>query len=220
MALVEAVGLSPHAPRQAGTYSGGNRRKLALAIALVGRPAVVLLDEPSSGMDASSKRLMWSAIQTQTRATGASAVLVSHSMEECEALCGRVGIMVDGRLVCLGTAHRLKARFGGGYSVTLRARSATGLAAIVRRVEDWARGAAGEGLAGCLVEEARGELVVVRLPISTASESTAQPPRLSEVFDALEKEREDLGIASYVVTQSSLERVFLRLAGSDADTVA
>lgn len=125
--VIDRVGL-PRAMsvRPAGTYSGGNKRKLSLAISLVGTPAAVLLDEPSSGMDPGARRAMYSAIISATtpapRAAAAGSaeagggdgqaavavVLTTHSMEECEALCSRVGIMHQGRLVCLGSPQQLK----------------------------------------------------------------------------------------------------------------
>ena len=98
-----------------GTYSGGSKRKLSLALALVGRPSVVLLDEPGSGMDPVSRRSMWATVASAT--AGTTLVLTSHNMDEVEALCGRIGIMRKGELACLGTAQRLKSRFGGGYAV-------------------------------------------------------------------------------------------------------
>ena len=77
------MSLTKYADRQSGTYSGGNKRKLSVAIALVGEPSVVLLDEPSTGMDPEARRCLWDVISDSTR--GRTIVLTSHSMEECEA---------------------------------------------------------------------------------------------------------------------------------------
>ena len=112
------VTLTPYADRVCGSYSGGNKRKLSLAIALVGSPAVVFLDEPSSGMDPVSRRHMWEIIMRER--TLRSIVLTTHSMEECEALCTRIGIMTAGRLQCLGGQQHLKTKYGGGYMLELR----------------------------------------------------------------------------------------------------
>jgi ABC-type Na+ transport system ATPase subunit NatA len=73
------------------------------------RAQLVMLDEPSSGMDAASKRFLWSVIKRRTK--GCMTVLTTHSMEECEALCGRIGIMVDGTLSCLGPIQALKSKY-------------------------------------------------------------------------------------------------------------
>ena len=116
--LLSKMSLNKYADRQAGTYSGGNKRKLSVAIALIGEPAVVLLDEPSTGMDPEARRFMWDVISASTK--GRTIVLTSHSMEECEALCNRIGIMVGGRFSCLGSLQHLKNRFSEGYSIDLR----------------------------------------------------------------------------------------------------
>lgn len=116
--LIEKMALSKYCEKQAGTYSGGNKRKLSVAIALVGSPAVVLLDEPSTGMDPEARRFMWDVISASTK--GRTIVLTSHSMEECEALCNRIGIMVGGSFSCLGSLQHLKNRFSEGYSIDLR----------------------------------------------------------------------------------------------------
>ncbi len=98
--------------RSCGGYSGGNRRKLALGIALIGNPAVIFLDEPSTGMDPLTRRHMWDVITS--RLSRSCIVLTSHSMEECEALCSRVGIMAPGGLRCVGGLQHLKNRYGQG----------------------------------------------------------------------------------------------------------
>merc|ERR1711959_470630 len=103
------------------------KRKLSLAVALVGRPAVVFLDEPSTGMDPVARRQMWTVIKEVAATT--SVVLTTHSMEECEALCSRMGIMVGGRFRCLGAAQHLKDRFGGGYQLELKVASSASAAA-------------------------------------------------------------------------------------------
>ncbi|OQR82082.1 ATP-binding Cassette (ABC) Superfamily, partial [Achlya hypogyna] len=99
----------------AGTLSGGNKRKLSVAIAMIGAPPIIFLDEPSTGMDPVSRRFMWDVIaDISTRSKESTILLTTHSMEECEALCTRVGIMVGGRLRCLGSIQHLKHRFGDG----------------------------------------------------------------------------------------------------------
>lgn len=80
----------------------------------IGDPAVLFLDEPSSGMDPVTRRAMWNLIANAVAEKNMSAVLTTHSMEECEALCGRVGVMVAGSLVCLGSVQHIKSRFGQG----------------------------------------------------------------------------------------------------------
>ena len=85
----------------------------------VGDPAVLFLDEPSSGMDPVTRRAMWNLVADAVGKKNMSAVLTTHSMEECEALCGRVGVMVAGSLVCLGSVQHIKSRFGQGERTQL-----------------------------------------------------------------------------------------------------
>jgi len=105
----------------AGTYSGGNKRKLSVAIAMIGNPAVVFLDEPSTGMDPEARRFMWNVISRISRERKQSSIiLTTHSMEEAEALATKMGIMVNGNLKCLGTSQHIKNKFGGGYEIEVK----------------------------------------------------------------------------------------------------
>jgi len=124
--MMQDLSLSPHVDKLAMTLSGGNKRKLSLAIALMASPPLVFLDEPSTGVDPAARRLMWhviSAVSTMRRES--TVILTTHNMEEAEALCSRVGIMVGGRLRCFGSNQRLKARFGQGYQLEARLCAAT-----------------------------------------------------------------------------------------------
>jgi len=115
--LLSALTLNKYKNRTAGTYSGGNKRKLSVAVSMIGNPPVIFLDEPSTGMDPVSRRHMWEFISTTM--AGRCVILTTHSMEECEALCNRVGIMVNGQLKCVGTAQHLKSRYGKGYQLDI-----------------------------------------------------------------------------------------------------
>ncbi|XP_045142225.1 ATP-binding cassette sub-family A member 13 [Echinops telfairi] len=114
--LVRRLHLEAHVDQPVGTYSGGTKRKLSTALALVGKPEILLLDEPSSGMDPCSKRYLWDTIMKEVQ-EGCAAVLTSHSMEECEALCTRLALMIHGSFMCLGSPQHIKNRFGEGYTV-------------------------------------------------------------------------------------------------------
>ncbi|KAK7281814.1 hypothetical protein RIF29_10111 [Crotalaria pallida] len=98
---------------RAGSYSGGMKRRLSVAIALIGDPKLVILDEPTTGMDPITRRHVWDIIENAKR--GRSIVLTTHSMEEADVLSDRIGIMAKGRLRCIGTSIRLKSRFGSGF---------------------------------------------------------------------------------------------------------
>ncbi|XP_066108777.1 phospholipid-transporting ATPase ABCA7 [Saccopteryx bilineata] len=116
------LGLQQYADLSAGTYSGGNKRKLATAVGLVGDPTVVFLDEPTTGVDPSTRRSLWNSLLSVVR-EGRSVVLTSHSMEECEVLCTCLAIMVNGRFRCLGSLQHLNGRFRAGHRLTLRVSS-------------------------------------------------------------------------------------------------
>ncbi len=92
----------------AGSYSGGMKRRLCVAIALIGNPKVVVLDEPSTGLDPKARNDLWRVIRQATKT--AAVMLTTHSMEEAEALCTRIGVFKKGRLYCVGTAADLKHR--------------------------------------------------------------------------------------------------------------
>ncbi|XP_076395704.1 phospholipid-transporting ATPase ABCA3 isoform X2 [Megachile rotundata] len=102
-----------------GTYSGGNKRRLNIAMSLIGNPTLVLLDEPTTGVDPAARRSLWNILQS-CQAMGQAIILTSHSMEECEALCNRLVIMVKGQLVCIGASQELKQRFGAGYDIHIK----------------------------------------------------------------------------------------------------
>ena len=112
--LIAKLYLSEYADLPSGRYSGGNKRKLSIAIALVSRPSLLLLDEPTAGIDPYAKQFLWKVIRDLTHG-GVSSMLTTHSMSECEALCTRIGIMKEGRLQCIGSPQHLKSKYGQGY---------------------------------------------------------------------------------------------------------
>ncbi|KAE9030907.1 ABC transporter A family member 1 [Phytophthora rubi] len=137
MEKIQQLNLSDFEHKLAGSLSGGNKRKLSVAIAMIGNPAIIFLDEPSTGMDPVSRRFMWDVIaDISTRGKESTIVLTTHSMEECEALCSRVGIMVGGRLRCYGSVQHLKSRFGDGlvFDVKLDAPSSEELEYLLQHV--------------------------------------------------------------------------------------
>lgn len=129
--LIDHLSLRDFHDKNAGSLSGGNKRKLSVAISMIGDPSIIFLDEPSTGMDPISRRKMWEVINGLLNTTHREAgdeenmvktaiILTTHSMEECEALCGRIGIMVNGSLKCLGSATRLKNKFGSGFELDIK----------------------------------------------------------------------------------------------------
>ncbi|XP_054933569.1 uncharacterized protein [Dermacentor andersoni] len=101
-------------------HSGGGKRKLSIAAALIGLPRLVFLDEPTAGVDVVAKTRIFAALADIMNHSGMAVVLTSHSMEDCESVCDRIAIISEGQLQCLGSLQRLKDRFGGGCTLVLR----------------------------------------------------------------------------------------------------
>ncbi|XP_049879366.1 cholesterol transporter ABCA5-like isoform X2 [Pectinophora gossypiella] len=118
-AYLNGLQIMEHSGKNAEECSGGTRRKLSFALAMVGAPRVVLLDEPSTGMDPRSKRFLWDTILASFQGKK-GAILTTHSMEEADALCSRVGIMVKGGLRCVGSTQHLKNLYGAGYTLEMK----------------------------------------------------------------------------------------------------
>lgn len=104
--LLEQFGLVDQASRRAKQMSGGQRQRLALAIALSSDPEIVLLDEPTGALDPAARREVWRMIRT-LKEQGRTIVITTHSMDEAEALCGRVAIIDEGRIVACDSPHQL-----------------------------------------------------------------------------------------------------------------
>jgi ABC-2 type transport system ATP-binding protein len=111
-AAMELVGLEDAAGRQASTYSGGMIRRLELAQALVNRPRMLVLDEPTIGLDPVARRSLWDRLMELRATFGMTVLLTTHYMEEAEELCDRVALMHLGRLREVGTPEELKAELG------------------------------------------------------------------------------------------------------------
>lgn len=117
---IDQLELTPHRYKLAMKLSGGMKRKLCVAIALIGDPAVVLLDEPSAGLDPVSARNLWTVILRTMK--NRSVILTSHSMAEVEALCRRIAIMVQGQVRTIGTKSSLKAKWSQGVELVVKLR--------------------------------------------------------------------------------------------------
>ena len=114
MALIERVGLASAAERRIGTYSGGMRRRLDLAMALVHDPPVLFLDEPTTGLDPVSRLTLWEEV-ARLKDEGTTVFLTTQYLEEADRLADRVGIISDGRIVAEGTPGALKAQVGSPH---------------------------------------------------------------------------------------------------------
>eukprot|EP00040_Diaphanoeca_grandis_P001266 m.17961 g.17961 ORF g.17961 m.17961 type:complete len:1760 (+) comp11765_c0_seq1:218-5497(+) len=196
--LISFLMLEKHADKLSKSYSGGNKRKLSTAIALIGDPQLLFLDEPTTGMDPGARRFLWNAL-IEVLGANRSIVLTSHSMEECEALCTRLAIMVDGQFQCIGGPQHLKQRYGQGYSLIVKLGDVTApLAPVKTFVASHFEGA-------ILKEEHQG---LVRYEIHNQT--------LAHVFGTMENAKVELNLEDYSVTQATLEQVFLDFAAKSA----
>uniref|UniRef100_A0AAY5L1X1 P-type phospholipid transporter n=1 Tax=Esox lucius TaxID=8010 RepID=A0AAY5L1X1_ESOLU len=198
---IRKLGLVKYVDKAAGSYSGGNMRKLSTAMALIGGPPVVFLDEPTTGMDPKARRALWNCIHSVIK-EGRSVVLTSHSMEECEALCTRMAIMVNGRFRCLGSVQHLKNRFGDGYTIILRvAGPDPDLPPVMKFIES--------ELPGSTLKEKHRNMLQYQLSSSLTS--------LAHIFKILAKNKDLLQIEDYSVSQTTLDQVFVNFAKDQSD---
>ncbi|KAM9375575.1 LOW QUALITY PROTEIN: phospholipid-transporting ATPase ABCA1-like [Pholidichthys leucotaenia] len=198
---IRKLSLLKYADKAAGSYSGGNLRKLSTAMALIGAPPVVFLDEPTTGMDPKARRALWNCIHSVIK-EGRSVILTSHSMEECEALCTRMAIMVNGRFRCLGSVQHLKNRFGDGYTIILRVAGPNpDLLPVMKFIES--------ELPGSTLKEKHRNMLQYQLPSSLTS--------LAHMFSILAKNKDVLRIEDYSVTQTTLDQVFVNFAKDQSD---
>ena len=135
--LLESVGLASMARRRVRQLSGGEKQRFALAASLVNDPELVILDEPTTGLDPVSRRDLWELVR-QVREGGATVIVTTHYMEEAEEHCDRLAIIDHGRLVASGTPHELISRIEASYAVKLVTASPLSpdqLAALAQRIE-------------------------------------------------------------------------------------
>jgi ATP-binding cassette subfamily A (ABC1) protein 3 len=194
---IDQLELTPHRHKLAIRLSGGMKRKLCVAIALIGDPEVVLLDEPSAGLDPVSRRNLWSVIlRTMSHR---SVILTTHSMDEAEALCKRIGIMVQGQLRVLGTKQHLKTKFGSGFELVVKmlivddnlAEQTSRLTAFVLDM-----------FPSSVTISENGGMVTYRIP--------KEEMKMGLAFTRLQASKEELHIEDYSVAQPTLEQVFIR----------
>lgn len=118
--LIQEMRLEEYEHVLAGDLSGGNKRKLTVSLAIIGNPSIVFLDEPSTGVDPQAKRFMWIVIQKiSIKNKNTAVILTTHSMEEAEALCTKMAIMVGGNFCCIGSPLDLKTTYGKGYEIQI-----------------------------------------------------------------------------------------------------
>jgi ABC-type multidrug transport system ATPase subunit len=190
--LLGLVKMETFAHTLCGKLSGGNKRKISLVVALIGAPPVIFMDEPSSGMDIIAKRFFWRVIEALRKEH--AIILTTHSMEEAESVCSRVGIIVDGRMKCLGSLQRIKSVYGTGYDVQLKP-GHLGQVPLCRQFMK-------THLPDSILVEEHGVCLKYTVPHASVSS-------VSFIFETVSKLSQDISMSEFGVCQTSLEQVFL-----------
>jgi len=194
---LESVGLYNVRNKKAGSFSGGMKRRLSVAISCIGDPKIIFMDEPTTGMDPVSRRHVWNLIQElkQNRVI----ILTTHSMEEADVLGDRIAIMSHGEIKCLGTPLHLKNKYGDGYRINATARPDA--------VED-AKSHIMELLPGANLIAETNQYLIFGLPHSHLSQ-------IVPFFKVLEHEKRDHGESALIsqcsISHTTLEEVFLKI---------
>src|SRR5262249_47762131 len=192
--VIRRVSLEDKAAAWVGKLSGGQRQRLAVACALVGDPDLLLLDEPTTGLDPQSRRQLWDIIRS-FREQGRTVLLTTHYMDEAERLCDRVAIVDHGQVIALGSPRELILGLGGEHIIEFTLGNGQ-----MEGVVDAAR--LGELPS---VRSARNEDGQVRLSVTEVHVA------LPALLNALEQQRCEL--ASLTTRHASLEDVFVHLTG-------
>ncbi len=201
-ALIEKLKLAKFTNIISGNLSGGNKRKLSLAISLIGNPKLLCIDECSSGMDSYAMRSMWQCISSLVQEDNSlSIIITTHSMEEAEALCNRIGILKNGEFVCIGTVQELKDKYELGYIIDITmTQSSTELVHHSTILSQ----SINEIFANIIVLEVRP----LSLKLQLTGNGDEIISHLSALLEFLEKKKDEYSIISYSVNQVNFEEVF------------
>ncbi|KAF3783029.1 ATP-binding cassette sub-family A member 3 [Nymphaea thermarum] len=207
---LEQVKLTDSAKMRVMSFSGGMKRRLSVAIALIGEPKLLFLDEPTTGMDPIARRHVWDIIEDAKKRS--AIILTTHSMEEADILGDRIAIMARGKLCCIGTSIRLKSRFGAGYVATVSSYGGGPKHSL-------------NGGEQSLPIEPQHELVKQffkeKLDVEPKEETKAfltfvipheKEALLADFFVELQEREQELGISDIQLGLTTLEEVFLNIA--------
>ncbi|GAB5581250.1 ABC-type organic anion transporter ABCA8 isoform X5 [Prionailurus iriomotensis] len=197
--ITNALDLKEHLQKTVKKLPAGIKRKLCFALSMLGNPPITLLDEPSTGMDPKAKQHMWRAIRTAFKNKKRAAILTTHYMEEAEAVCDRVAIMVSGQLRCIGTVQHLKSKFGKGYFLEIK-------------LKEWVENLEVDRLQreiqyifpNASRQESFSSILAYKIPKEDV-------PSLAQSFSKLEEAKHTFAIEEYSFSQATLEQVFVEL---------
>ncbi|XP_066249198.1 phospholipid-transporting ATPase ABCA3-like [Euwallacea similis] len=193
--FIDITGLKDIANMPCNQYSGGNKRKLNLAMAIMGFPKFNLLDEPTNGVDPLSRRSLWTLIRNIKKTYRTSIILTSHSMDECEALCNNIRIMKEGKIIKSGTISDLKKKeVGFNVKIKLKDCNKEQVEALKERITEEI------GIFDIIDEHSN------LLHLHIKNEQKWAP--VFEKFDKFKSERDSL-VEYYEINEASLEKIFL-----------
>ena len=205
--MLALVGLAERANVPSASLSGGQKRKLCLAIALLGQPTTTFLDEPTSGMDPHSRRAIWALLRTQRE--GRTLVLTTHFLDEAEILSDRIAIMAEGALRCAGSPLFLKTRLGCGYRLTVSKQQSGSDASSNGQSK---AAFTSEALLSFLRKyEPEADLTVDERFYAEVNLPSGSIEGFAQLFKSLDASLTSLGIKEYGLTCTTLEDVFLRI---------
>ncbi|XP_078257242.1 cholesterol transporter ABCA5 [Rhinoraja longicauda] len=199
--IVKALELKEHLQKPTKQVSTGIKRKLCFALCMLGNPQIVLMDEPSTGMDPKAKQFMWRAIRAAFKDRQRGAILTTHYMEEAEALCDRVAIMVSGQLRCIGSIQHLKSKYGGGYTLEMKLKDETNESQQKSQIHAKIM----QIFPHASQQESFVAMMAYKIPKGDVSS-------LSKAFSQLEEAKHSYNIVEYSFSQSTLEQVFMQFA--------
>ena len=199
---LDDVLLTEVADRVSGNYSGGMQRRLSLAIALLGDPKVIFMDEPTTGMDPVTRRNVWNCISEAKK--GRVIVLTTHAMEEADILGDKIAVMSGGRIQAIGNSLHLKKKFGNGFRLSLFVDKEAGANGAFDKIKSFMENA--------VVENTYNSNVHGVMTYNFGSLDSTNPAVLTDFFKALEENQKDFGIQEISIGNSTLDDVFINLA--------
>ncbi|ORY00947.1 P-loop containing nucleoside triphosphate hydrolase protein [Neocallimastix californiae] len=189
--------LTEHKNKMPSELSGGTRRKLNLLIALCCSSSKIIMDEPTAGMDPSTRRYVWDIIRSTLQVNDSSNMICTHSMEEAELLCNRIAIMIKGKIRCIGSPEHLKMKFGNSYILDVYTDN-------IKKFHEEV--VVGRNLFNDNHFD-REVKSVQRIKYEVQSKNN-----ISRIFDIMEDCRKDGLFIDYNYSQTSLEQIFLNFA--------
>ena len=216
-AIVKLLGLEQHRTKEATELSGGYKRRLCLAVAMIGYPRVMMLDECTTGLDPAARHLVWEVLKPSVR-NGydvAAILLSSHYMDECQQLGTRIGIMIDGELVTTGELGRLQELYCTGLfvEISLQPNVADSVKAESEAIDAFTK----IGMEASVYESLPYHFKL-KVSFQQGVDANNNITQLAEAFRMLEKKKVELGIQFYSVALMSLEQIFIDLSRKQFET--